>query len=145
MSVEEYQQAFADQLNSSALGVALRRPGRTSALSGDPLDDYDLTARERSRLRAVSRHRGMMVNCMLYRASRLVGITRRLPMTVDILGPALRQVFDAYLAAQPDAEPEFDREALRFAGFVAALPSIDITVRTVVDAEVAALTTRPPA
>jgi hypothetical protein len=62
----------------------------------------------------------MVVNCTLYRASRLVGITRRLPLTVQLLGPALREVFDAYLHEYPDADAEFDREARSFARFVAS-------------------------
>jgi hypothetical protein len=113
VSAEEYQRAFADLLRSPRLCAQVRR-------HAEPLAGYDLTDRERSRLRAVSEHRGMVVNCTLYRASRLVGITRRLPGTVERLGPRLREVFDAYLDAQPDAEAEFDREARRFADFLAA-------------------------
>jgi hypothetical protein len=130
VSAEEYQRAFGDLLRSPALCVALRHretPRHREPVPGssgdDPLDGYQLTARERARLYAVSAHRGLVVNCMLYRAGRLVGITRRLP--VEALGPALRPVFDDYLAAQPDAEPEFDREALRFAAFAATHPALD--------------------
>lgn len=112
MSAEEYQRAFADLLRLPRLCAELRR-------SAEPLAGYDLTDRERARLLAVAAHRGMVVNCTLYRASRLVGITRRLPETVERLGPRLREVFDAYLEAHPDAEAEFDREARRFADFVA--------------------------
>lgn len=139
MSAEEYQRAFGDLLRSPELCRQLRRhapngePGRDAvsqddpgSRDSDPLEGYHLTTRERARLHAVSRHRGMVVNCTLYRASRLVGITRRLPRTVDALGATLRQVFDAYVAAQPDAEPEFDREALRFAAFITALPALDL-------------------
>jgi hypothetical protein len=62
----------------------------------------------------------MAVACMLYRASRLVGITRRAPATVAGLGDEFRRVFEAYLAACPDADPDFDRKAAQFERFVAA-------------------------
>lgn len=106
----EFQRAMADLLRVPAL---CRHADEDGAFS-----EYALTEVERGRLRAIARHRGMVVNATLYRASRLVGIVRRLPATVTELGPMLREVFDAYLRACPDAEPEFDREALAFAGFV---------------------------
>lgn len=111
MSLEEYQRAMADLMRAPALCGAVRR-------GDEVLAGYALTALERDRLRAIAGHRGMVVNAMLYRASRLVGITRRLPATVSLLGPALREVFDAYLLACPDASAEFDAEARAFAKFV---------------------------
>lgn len=108
----EFQRAMADLIRIPALC--------RSADNDDAFSEYALTEVERQRLRAIARHRGMVVNATLYRASRLVGIVRRLPATVTELGPLLREVFDAYLRACPDAEPEFDREALAFAGFVKA-------------------------
>jgi hypothetical protein len=114
VSREDYQRAMAD---------LMRSPGSCQAVgsgSAEALEGYVLTPVERQRLRSVARHRGMVVNCTLYRASRLVGITRRLPLTVQLLGPALREVFDAYLLEYPDADAEFDREARSFARFVAS-------------------------
>ncbi len=112
MSREEYQRAVADIIRSPALCRA--------AIHGqsDALDSYALTEVERVRLRSMARQGSMKIYCMLYRASRLVGITRRLPVTIALLGDALRPVFDAYLRACPDASPEFDREAIAFGGFV---------------------------
>ena len=141
MSSEDYQRAMADLMRLPAL---CRTVG--SAVAG-ALDGYTLTSVEQERLRTVARHRGMVVNCMLYRANRLVGITRRLPVTVELLGPALRAVFDAYLLACPDAEAEFDREAFCFARFVASRlndPSGELGVpaellRTVLAVEVSGL------
>jgi hypothetical protein len=114
MSREEYQRAMADLMRSPSLCQAVGS-GAAKALEG-----YVITPVERERLRSVARHRGMVVNCTLYRASRLVGITRRLPLTVQRLGPALRELFDAYLIEYPDADAEFDREARSFARFVAS-------------------------
>lgn len=113
MSREDYQRAMGDLLRSPAQ-CSLLRSSASAAMEG-----YDLTPVERQRLQEIARHRGMEVNCMLYRASRLVGIMRRLPLTVGLLGPALRDIFDAYLEACPDAPAAFDQEARAFAHFVA--------------------------
>lgn len=146
MSLEEYQRAMADLMRAPALCGAVRRGDE--ALAG-----YTLTALEQGRLRAIASHHGMVVNAMLYRAGRLVGITRRLPATVSLLGPALREVFDAYLLACPDASAEFDREAQAFAAFVAArlddpaggLAQVAEPLRAALAAEAAALSRCKPA
>jgi hypothetical protein len=111
MSAAGYQRALADLMRDIGLCAALRH-------GAAGLEDYDLTAAERARLGSIARHRGMGVTCMLYRASRLVGITRRRPELVAALGADFRPVFDAYLRACPDADPDFDREAAAFARFV---------------------------
>jgi hypothetical protein len=112
MSATGYQRALADLMRDIGLCAALRH-------GAAGLDGYDLTEAERARLAAIARHRGMGVTCMLYRASRLVGITRRRPDLVQALGSEFRPAFDAYLLACPDADPDFDREAAAFARFVA--------------------------
>ncbi len=112
MSHDDFQRAFADLIRVPAQCRALNA-GQTRAL-----DAYTLSAQERQRLQQLARHHGMQVNCMLYRASRLVGITRRLPATIDQLGTRFRPVFDDYLLRQADACAEFDQEALHFADFV---------------------------
>jgi hypothetical protein len=139
MSREDYQRAMADLIRSPKF----RRAFGSDA--GEPLEGYVLTPFERQRLRAVARHPGMAVNSTLYRASRLVGITRRLPLTVQLLGPALREVFDDYLLAHPDADAEFDREARSFARFVnsqleasagtASVPAHQLRAALVIDAK----------
>ena len=112
MSDKEYQRAMADFLRLPEFCQVIR------AGQEDALNSYDLTLTERERLYTVARHRGMNVNCILYRAGRLVGITRRLPGTIGLLRPVLREVFDAYLLTCPDAAAEFDQEASCFACFV---------------------------
>ena len=114
MSREEYQRAMADLLRQPAFCGAVAR-------EDEALADYDLNADERQLLRSVAGRAGMRVNCMLYRASRLVGITRRAPAVVEQLGSSFRSVFDAYVAARPDAPAEFDREAEAFVRFVRAV------------------------
>jgi hypothetical protein len=111
MSIPEYQRAMADLVRSPAFCRAVR----SSELALTP---YALTEIERQRLQQAARNRGMRVTCMLYRANRLVGITRRLPSTVVLLGPAFREVFDAFLEECVDAPAEFDREAQAFARFL---------------------------
>ena len=57
---------MADCLRDTALCRSVR--------AGTHPTGYALTEAERARLRAIARQRGMAVACMLYRASRLVGI-----------------------------------------------------------------------
>jgi hypothetical protein len=111
MSIPEYQRAMADLVRSPAFCGAVRSSER-------PLAAYALTEIERQRLQQVARSRGMRPTCMLYRASRLVGITRRLPSTVVLLWPVFREVFDAFIEECVDAPAEFDREAQAFARFL---------------------------
>jgi hypothetical protein len=112
MSREEYQRAVADMMRKPAFCAELARP------ESRELDNYLLSEMERARLSKMARHRGMPLNCTLYRASRLVGIARRLPRTLQVLGSDLRVAYDAYLAACPDANPDFDTEAQAFATFL---------------------------
>ena len=141
MSDKEYQRAMADLLRLPVFCQAVR------ADEDGVLKSYDLDLREQERVRAVARHQGMKVNCMLYRAGRLVGITRRLPRTVELLRPTLREVFDAYVLDCPDAAAEFDQEALSFARFVVEwvertnprLPFPAEDIRTVLQLETAVL------
>ena len=112
MSDKEYQRAMADLLRLPEFCQHVRNAEENA------LGSYELTLRERERLCVVARHQGMNVNCTLYRAGRLVGITRRLPRTIEILRPVLREAFDDYIHACPDAAAEFDQEALSFARFV---------------------------
>jgi hypothetical protein len=141
LSDKEYQRAIADLVRLPELCQAVR------AGVLDAFNSYDLTIIEHGRLCDVAQHQGMLVNCMLYRASRLVGITRRLPRTIELIRPALREIFDAYLLACPDAEAEFDREASNFAQFV--VTQIDENrgelfvpveaLRTVIESEISSL------
>jgi hypothetical protein len=112
MSREDYQRAVADMVRMPAFCMDLAQHGETA------LAAYDLSRHEQVRLAAMARHRGIAVTCMLYRASRLVGIARRLPVTLQVLGPHLRGIYDAYLEASPDANPDFDLEARAFATFL---------------------------
>ena len=141
MSNHDYQLAMAD---------LIRRPDLCHSINSgiaEVLERYSLTPVESERLRTVARHRGMAVNCMLYRANRLVGITRRLPATVELLGSKFRETFNLYLIACPDAKAEFDDEAFCFARFVSSLlnaPSSDFNLpteplRTVLFAEISRL------
>jgi len=106
----EYRRAVADLMRDPGLC----RGARAGVLGGDALSET-----ERARVLAVARQQGMVVTSMLYRASRLVGISRRAPDLVEALGAGLGPAFDAYLAACPHAPPEFAEEARRFRAFVA--------------------------
>lgn len=105
------QRAVADLLRDPACCLAARA-GR--------LGGYALSPVEQEWLVAVARHPGVAVGMMLYRASRLVGISRRAPEVVDALGENFAAVFNAYLLACPHAPAEFDDEGLAFRRFVVA-------------------------
>lgn len=130
MSREAFQRAVADMVRLPAFCATVAGSERRA------LDGYSLSEAERARLGVMARRDGMSLNCMLYRASRLVGITRRLPRTLLALGADLRPVFDAYLVACPDANPDFDTEARAFAAFLNSYLS-DAASTMTVDAELA--------
>lgn len=90
MSISGFQLALCEAIASPALARQLRR---------DPdsfLARYDLSDRERRRLIAVGRQRGMATSCAIYRLNRITPICLYLPMTSLLLG-------DHELVAQAEA------------------------------------------
>jgi hypothetical protein len=111
----DFQQALADLVASPERCQAIR-----DVTDPEPLfTEYRLTARERARLVAIARHRGMAANCMVYRSNRLTPLVLNLPDTCAALGPDLRPLVDRFWATHPtDNFVHFLIESDRFATFL---------------------------
>jgi hypothetical protein len=110
----EFQQALADL-------VASPEACRQARTSPDQLRlRYDLTQREFDRLVAMVNHRGMALNCMLYRANRLAPFALNLPGLCRALGPNLGPLLTEYSALYPNTNVHFYLECDRFCDFIEA-------------------------
>ena len=108
MSLAEFQRAFADLISTPQRSVMLRDK------EGDVLAGYDITPRERQRLKVMVRHEAMSVNCSLYRVNRLIPVYSVLPHTCRLLGNRLLKELDAFWAASRHATLQYRWEARRF-------------------------------
>jgi hypothetical protein len=131
--------AFQDAL--AALVASPDDTRRVRAGDAAPLDRYDLTSRERERLVAVARQPGMAVNCVLYRAHRMVPLMSLFGRTCAWLGEGLRAEVDAFWATTTHTMIQFEVEAKAFGrhllGRVAARDLIDPVVADLVAVELA--------
>ncbi|HEX2187833.1 MAG TPA: hypothetical protein VHG51_02990 [Longimicrobiaceae bacterium] len=112
MSLVSFQRAMADLVASPELCRELRR---------DPapvLDRYDLTEVERRRLAQAAAHRGMAVNCTLYRANRIGVVYTVLGCACFVLGDRLRDEVDRFWAEWGKPDFQAQRELHRFADFL---------------------------
>lgn len=114
MTMAAFQRAYADLAASPRLCLAVRADPAAA------LARYDLDAREHGRLGAAVWQRGMDANCTLYRATRIAALNSVLPLTLDVLGPVLREVLDDYWEDQPVHEVRFALEAARFIAWLEA-------------------------
>jgi hypothetical protein len=110
----DFQQALADLTADPAWCRAVRQ--RPALLEGR----YTLTPPEAARLEGIVRHPGMVAACRVYRMNRVAPLAVNLRETCRALGPALTAVIEAYWRAHPHGIAHFQREAMRFADFVAA-------------------------
>ncbi|NML17144.1 hypothetical protein [Azohydromonas caseinilytica] len=108
MSLQGFQCALAD-LIADPRKCLLARHAPAQALA-----EYALTERERARLAAMVRDKGMSINCTLFRVNRLTPIYSVLPFTCRLLGPLLTAELDAFWAASQDATLQYRWEAWRF-------------------------------
>jgi hypothetical protein len=108
MSLAEFQRAFADHVASPARCLDCRQD------SGRALAEYDLTDRERARLRAIVADRAMTANCILYRVNRLVPVYSVLPRTCRMLGDRLFVELDGYWSSCEASTFQYGLEAVRF-------------------------------
>lgn len=112
MSVASFQQALCDLIASPHLCRALR------AAPEEVLSNYELSARERARLRDVVWQRGMSTSCSLYRANRLTPIYMELTYTCRSLGDQFRPLLDEFWDAEIYRDGQFSREVDRFVAFL---------------------------
>jgi hypothetical protein len=104
----DFQQALADFTASPALCRALRAD--LAILEGR----YTLTMRERERLVAIIRHAGMSAACTVYRMNRIAPLAMNLRATLQALGPASRDLVEAYWRDHPRGHAHFFIESDRF-------------------------------
>jgi len=112
MSVASFQQALCDLIASPRLCLALR------ANPEAVLVNYELSARERTRLTEVVRQRGMSTNCTLYRSNRVTPIYTLLNYTCRSLGDQFRPLLDQFWDAKDYQDGQFQSEVERFAAFL---------------------------
>jgi len=107
VTLASFQRALGDLIASPKLvGQVWDEPG--SALAA-----YDLTPRERARLEAVVRQRGMETSCALYRMNRVTPLYTYLRLTCQALQGALREELDRFWELQP-ADTQFEQEVRHF-------------------------------
>lgn len=107
MTLASFQRALSDLVASPTL---VRR------VWDDPesaLADYELSAKERSRLETVARQPGMETSCALYRMNRVTPLYTYLRLTCQTLGASLRDELDRYWEREP-ALVQFEREVRHF-------------------------------
>ena len=108
----EFQQALADLVASPALCREVRADPNLLRLR------YELSHREYERLIGMVHHRGMALNCMLYRANRLAPLALNLYGFCRALGPRLGPLLTEYTEQHPHSNVHFYLECDRFCSFV---------------------------
>src|SRR5260370_7129607 len=63
---------------------------------------YNLSHREYDRIVAMVNHKGMALNCMLYRANRLAPLALNLPRFCRAMGPRLGPLLSEYSVLHPN-------------------------------------------
>jgi hypothetical protein len=138
MSLPEFQRALSDLVASPATTRRVIDAGAAE------LADYDLTPLERRRLVAIVRHRGMAVNCSLYRANRLTPLARTLPATCATLAGEMGALLDEFFAGVVDCDLQWKGEGVRFAEFLRRHPrhADDTVLQELITYELAAAAAR---
>ena len=108
----EFQQALADLVASPALCRQVRADPSLLRLW------YELSQREFERLVGMVNHRGMALNCMLYRANRLAPFAINLYGFCRALGLRLGPLLTEYTERHPHSNVHFYLECDRFCAFV---------------------------
>lgn len=112
MTLLAFQQALCELIASPHLCLEVRGDAEPF------LAHYDLTPRERERLREIVWQRGMSVTCSLHRSNRVTPLYTLLHYTCVALGEELQPLLDDYWADAELRDLEFQHEIYRFAAFV---------------------------
>ena len=114
--LSDFQQAMADIVASPAWCNAVREDA--AVLDGR----YALDERERRRLVALARDRGMQAACSVYRMNRITPLAINLRATLHALGERLPGLVTQYWQAHPRGHTHFYIEAERFCRWLAERP-----------------------
>jgi hypothetical protein len=112
MSIAGFQQALCDLIASPHLCRQLR------AVPEGVLAHYELTERERTRLRQVVRQPGMSTNCTLYRSNRVTPIYTLLNYTCRSLGKQFATLLEEFWDGKDYQDGQFQSEVERFGGYL---------------------------
>lgn len=111
MTLSGFQLALCDAIATPELARQLRD------LPESFLDRYDVTARERRRLIAMSRQPGLATSSAIYRLNRVTPLCEYLPMTSLILGDELVAHAEAYWESN-GTDLQFAPEVAGFGAFL---------------------------
>lgn len=114
----EFQQAMADLVASPALCNAVRDDAAVLAAR------YRLSDRERQRLLAIARHRGMQAACSVYRMNRITPLAMNLRLTLQAIGERLPALVSRYWAEHPRGHTHFYIETDRFCHWLTQQPDM---------------------
>lgn len=109
----DFQQALADLVASPPLCNAVRADETVLA------QRYCLSERERARLQAMARHRGMQAACSVYRMNRITPLMMNLRATLQALGERLPGLCSRYWAEHASGHTHFYLESARFCEWLA--------------------------
>jgi hypothetical protein len=112
MTLLAYQQALCDLIASPQLCLEARADPEAA------LSRYDLAPRERRRLAAVVRQRGMSTSCTLHRVNRITPIYSYLSLTCFLLGDSLIGEVEAFWSQGKPSDLQFGPESERFGRFL---------------------------
>lgn len=79
---------------------------------------YDLTEREKTRLRSVLRQKGISACCSLYRMNRITPVYTQLSNSAILLGDAFVPLVTAFWRQLPDTTLQFRDEVLLFGNYL---------------------------
>lgn len=112
MALEVYQEIFCRMVATPAFRE------RVLERSGEFLNDFDLSDRERRRLLAIAAQPGMRVNTAIHRANRITPLDHSVPFTFFLLGERLWELLERYWLENPTENLQIPAECERFSLFV---------------------------
>lgn len=112
MGLSEFQIAFASLIASPQLCE------RTLIDEDSFFSTFDLTEREKLRLRSVLRQKGISACCTLYRMNRLTPIYTQLSNTSTLLGDDLLNYVEEFWLHYHDSTLQYRDEVLKFGSFL---------------------------
>ena len=112
MSVHDFQIVLAKLIASPQLCR------RALADEATVFADYILTEKEKNRLHAVLRQRGMSACCSLYRMNRVTPLYSQLSNTCTLLGDDLVPIIKAFWKHMSETSLQFKEEVLAFGHFL---------------------------
>lgn len=112
MSLSDFQIAFASLIASPQLCE------RTLMDETPFFSSFDLTEREKLRLRTVLRQKGISACCSLYRMNRLTPIYTQLSNTSVLLGDDLLSYVEEFWLQYSDSTLQYRDEVLKFGSFL---------------------------